>query len=54
MEPQAQTPIEGSLFVYPLWLVLGAPALAAVITTLATVYPAHRAASVDPDHFVAT
>lgn len=48
MEPQNQTPVKGSLFVYPLWLVLGAPALAALITTLAAVYPAHRAASVDP------
>ena len=48
MEPQTQTPVKGSLFVYPLWLVLGAPALAALITTLAAVYPAHRAASVDP------
>jgi putative ABC transport system permease protein len=48
MEPQTQTPVKGSLFVYSLWLVLGAPALAALITTLAAVYPAHRAASVDP------
>ena len=48
MEPQTQTPVKGSLFDYPLWLVLGAPAVAALITTLAAVYPAHRAASVDP------
>ena len=43
MEPQTQTPVKGSLFVYPLWLILGAPALAGLITTLAAVYPAHRA-----------
>ncbi len=48
MEPQTQMPVKGSLFVYPPWLVLGAPALAALISTLAAVYPAHRAASVDP------
>jgi len=48
MEPQPQTPVKGSLFAYPWWLVLGAPALAALITTLAAVYPAHRAASVEP------
>jgi putative ABC transport system permease protein len=48
MEPQAHRPIEGSLFAFPTWLVLGGPALAALITTLAAVYPAHRAARVDP------
>lgn len=49
MEPQTQTPVKGSLFFYPLWLVLGTPALATLITTLAAVYPAHRAAAVDPN-----
>ena len=48
MNAQTPRPIEGSLFAFPLWLVLGAPALAAIIATLAAAYPAHRAASVDP------
>jgi putative ABC transport system permease protein len=48
MEPQTQTPVKESLFFYPLWLVLGTPALATLITTLAAVYPAHRASAVDP------
>ena len=48
MEPQTRTMVKGGLFFYPLWLILGAPALAALITTLAAVCPAHRAASVDP------
>jgi putative ABC transport system permease protein len=48
VEPQTRVPIERSLFLYPVWLVLGAPALVTLITTLAAVYPAHRAASVDP------
>jgi putative ABC transport system permease protein len=40
--------VKGGLFVSPLWLILGTPALAGLITTLAAVYPAHRATSVDP------
>jgi putative ABC transport system permease protein len=37
-----------SLFVFPLWLVLGAPLFACAITTLAALYPARRAAKVNP------
>jgi putative ABC transport system permease protein len=48
MEPQAHAAIPGSIFIFPLWLLLGAPALACVITTLAALYPARRAARVDP------
>jgi putative ABC transport system permease protein len=40
--------LEESVFSYPLWLVLGAPAFAAAVTTLAAVYPARRAARVNP------
>jgi putative ABC transport system permease protein len=45
-----RTPIklEGSVFTYPAWLVAGAPAFACLVTTLAAVYPARRAARVDP------
>lgn len=48
MESQTPRPISGSLFVFPPWLTIGVPALAALITTLAAVYPAQRAARVDP------
>jgi putative ABC transport system permease protein len=40
--------LEESVFVYPAWLLLGAPALVCVLTTLAAVYPARRAAKIDP------
>ncbi len=48
MEPQTQTPVKGTLFLFPLWLVVGIPLLVSVITTLAALYPARRAARVDP------
>jgi putative ABC transport system permease protein len=40
--------LDGSVFEYPLWLLLGAPAFACLVTTLAAVFPALRAARVDP------
>ncbi len=48
MEPQTQTPVKETLFLFPLWLVAGVPFLVCVITTLAALYPARRAARVDP------
>jgi putative ABC transport system permease protein len=48
MEPQVNTSVKGSLLVYPIWLVLGVPAVVCLITTLAALYPASRAARVDP------
>lgn len=48
MQAQSPRPVEGSLFDFSPWLVLGAPLLAALVTMLAAVYPAHRAAKVDP------
>jgi putative ABC transport system permease protein len=48
MEKEAGEHLKGSLFVFPLWVTLGVPALAMLIATLAAVYPAHRAARVDP------
>jgi putative ABC transport system permease protein len=41
--PQPET-----VFRYPLWLVLGAPAFAILVTTLAGLLPARRAARVEP------
>jgi putative ABC transport system permease protein len=40
--------IEGSLFVFPAWLLLGVPAFTTLMTMLAGVYPARRAARLDP------
>jgi ABC-type lipoprotein release transport system permease subunit len=48
MEPQTEAPVQGPLFLYPIGLLLGVPALVCLITTLAALYPAHRAARVDP------
>jgi putative ABC transport system permease protein len=48
MEPQTQTPVKETLFLFPLWLVAGVPAVVSLITTLAALYPARRAARVDP------
>jgi putative ABC transport system permease protein len=48
MEPQTRVPVQGSLFVFPTWVVLGVPLRVCVITTLAALYPAFRAARVDP------
>jgi putative ABC transport system permease protein len=44
------TPIklEDSVFAFPWWLACGAPAFACLATTLAAVYPARRAARVNP------
>ncbi len=48
VETQKEMPLKGTLFVYPVWLVIGIPAIVCLITTLAALYPASRAARVDP------
>jgi putative ABC transport system permease protein len=40
--------LEGSLFVWPVWLLVGAPLFAALVTTFAAAYPARRAAGLNP------
>ena len=40
--------VEGSLFVFPWWLLVGVPAFTTLVTMLAGVYPARRAARLDP------
>jgi putative ABC transport system permease protein len=40
--------LTGRLFVFPWWLTLGLPTLTGLVTTLAAVYPARRAARVNP------
>lgn len=48
VEQQTRQPLEESLFVFPPLLMGGIVAFAAVVTTLAAVYPARRAAKVNP------
>jgi putative ABC transport system permease protein len=40
--------LKGSLFVFPTWIVVSVIVFAAVVTTLAAVYPARRAAKINP------
>ncbi len=40
--------LEGSIFAFPLWVLLSAPAFSALVTTLAAWYPARRAVHVNP------
>ena len=47
-EQEPNMPQPETVFRYPLWLVFGAPALAVVVTTLAGLLPARRAARVEP------
>jgi putative ABC transport system permease protein len=48
MAKQAGHPMEDTILVFPLWLTLGVPAFAGLVTTLAALYPAWRAARVTP------
>jgi putative ABC transport system permease protein len=48
VESEGMTQLEESLFVFPLWLTLGVLVVATFIATLAAVYPARRAARVNP------
>jgi putative ABC transport system permease protein len=45
---QLTVKLEESLFAFPWWLVLGAPLFATLVTTLAAVLPARRAARINP------
>jgi putative ABC transport system permease protein len=48
LQDQALPTLGHTLFVFPLWLTLGTPAFACLVTTLAAVYPARRATRVNP------
>ena len=48
MQRQGDIHVEQSLFVFPWWLVVGVPLFAVLVTTLAALYPARRAARVNP------
>jgi putative ABC transport system permease protein len=47
-EPQTQEAITQPMFAFPPWLIVGGPAITCAVTTLAALYPAIRAARVDP------
>ena len=48
MEEQGHKPLPETVFLYPPWLLIGVPLFAMLITTLAAVLPARRAARVEP------
>jgi putative ABC transport system permease protein len=48
IERQTEQPITSPIFIFPAWLALGAPAVAVLVTTIAALYPARRAAALDP------
>jgi putative ABC transport system permease protein len=48
IEKQTLHRIDGSVFSFPLWMLLGIPLGTGLVTTLAAVYPARRAARVCP------
>jgi putative ABC transport system permease protein len=48
LQDKALPTLKHSLFVFPWWLTLGAPTFAGLVTTLAAVYPAHRATRINP------
>jgi putative ABC transport system permease protein len=48
VEVQIDQPFTESVFAFPWWLVLGVPVFVTLLTTAAAVYPARRAARVNP------
>lgn len=48
LERRFQDAANSQIFAFPWWLIGGVPAFAALITMLAAVYPARRAAKIDP------
>jgi putative ABC transport system permease protein len=48
MEQQTHNMITQQLFVFPVWLLVSVPVFVMVVTALAALYPARRAAQVDP------
>lgn len=48
MEKQGHKPLPETVFLYPMWLLIAVPAFAMLVTTLAALVPARRAARVEP------
>jgi putative ABC transport system permease protein len=48
VQHELQTTLDHSVFVYPLWLLVGVPLFALFVTTLSAVYPARRASRINP------
>lgn len=48
VEQRLEVKLDHSIFVYPVWLIVGVPLFACVVTTLAALLPARRAAGVNP------
>ena len=48
LEQSFREPIANSIFVFRWWLIAGVPVFASLITMIAAVYPARRAAKIDP------
>jgi putative ABC transport system permease protein len=48
VENRLHIKLEQSIFAFPLWLVVGVPLFACLVTTLAAYYPARRASRTDP------
>ena len=48
IEKRLNEPLGGSVFAYPVWLIVGTPCLASIVTTFASYVPARRAARLDP------
>ncbi|QDT10482.1 ABC transporter permease [Planctomycetes bacterium K23_9] len=48
LETRLNEPLYGDIFAYPVWLIMGTPIVASLITMLASYVPAKRAAKIDP------
>jgi putative ABC transport system permease protein len=48
MDEQGHKPLPETVFAYPIWLLISVPLFAMLVTTLAAVLPARRAARVEP------
>ena len=48
LEKRLDHPFYGDIFAYPIWLCVGTPLVAAMVTMLASYLPARRAAKIDP------
>ena len=45
---QSPLQLEESIYAFPAWLLIGVPLAVVALTTLAALYPARRAARIDP------